>query len=109
MAYLPWADHLQSDGVPSRREDGVPPGGEQPPAEDADPGAFGQEISNHLFSAGLDLHYTLMTMPAGPGRDRVEHAIAQIDDAIKDLRHLMVEITKRLAWRSWLLTLRTRL
>lgn len=89
MAYLPWADNLHA----SRRDAGVPPGGGPSPLEGADAGEFGQEISNHLFSAGLDLHFTLMTMPDGPGRDRVEHAITEIDDAIKDLRHLMVEIT----------------
>lgn len=115
MAYLPWAGNLQSDGVGSYRQaapgDGDGPGGSGPPAgrqsraEGADPGAFGQAISNHLFSAGLDLHFALATLNDGPGRDRLAHAITEIDDAIRDLRHLMVEITERLAWPSWLLTL----
>jgi hypothetical protein len=59
--------------------------------------ALGQAISNRLFSVGLDLHFVMMTRHEGPGVPRLEHAIAEIDDAIKDLRHLMVAITQRLA------------
>lgn len=60
-------------------------------------GSVGQEISDHLFTAGLDLHFTLMTMDSGPGRDRAEHAISEIDEALRDLRRLMAAIMKQLA------------
>ena len=92
MAFLPWAESLQSDCVEPRREAGTPPGGGPSRVTGSDPGAYAQMISNHLFSAGLDLHFTLMTLQPGPGRDRVEKAITEIDDAIRDLRHLMTEI-----------------
>jgi hypothetical protein len=58
---------------------------------------LGQAISNRLFSAGLDLDFVMMTLNDEPGARRLEHAITEIDDAIKDLRHLMVAITQRLA------------
>lgn len=103
MAFLPWAESLQTDGVEPRREAGAPPGGGQSRAADIDPGMYAQTISNHLFSAGLDLHFTLMTLHDGPGRDRVEQAITEIDDAIRDLRHLMTEIAERLALPPWLM------
>lgn len=60
-------------------------------------GRAGQEISDHLFTAGLDLHFTLMTLGDSPGRDRVEHAVSEIDDALKALRHLMAAIMQQLA------------
>ena len=59
--------------------------------------ALGQAISNRLFSAGLDLDFVMMTRHDEPGVRRLEHAITEIDDAIKELRHLMVAITQRLA------------
>lgn len=65
-------------------------------------GSVGQEISDHLFAAGFDLHFTLMTLDDGPGRDRVEHAVAEIDDALRDLRRLMTVIMQQLRWPSWL-------
>jgi hypothetical protein len=58
---------------------------------------FGQTISNRLFSAGLDLHFVLMMVRDGPGRHRLEHAVAELDEAIKDLRHLMLAVSQRLA------------
>jgi hypothetical protein len=69
-------------------------------ADSAAPGqtaVLGQAISNRLFSAGLDLHFVMMTRQDGPGVPRLEHAIAEIDDAIKDLRHLIIAITQPLA------------
>ena len=63
----------------------------------ADPGAIGQEISNRLFSVGCDLHFALMTLREGPGKRRLGHAIHEIDDALRDLRHLMLAITEQLA------------
>ena len=62
-----------------------------------DPGAVGQEISRRLFSAGCDLHYALMTVREEPARYRLEHAVHEIDDAIRELRHLMLAILERLA------------
>lgn len=59
--------------------------------------ALGQAISNRLFSAGLDLNFVMMTRHDEPGVRRLEQAITEIDDAIKDLRHLMLAITQRLA------------
>ena len=62
-----------------------------------DRGAVGQEISSRLFSAGCDLHYAMMTVREGQGRQRLEHAVQEIDDAIRELRHRMLAIIARLA------------
>jgi len=116
MTYLPWAGSLQSDtvtdpvGQPSaadpQRSEGShgsashgasSPRGFASGSPAADPGVFGQAISNRLFSAGLDLHFVLMLVHDEPGRRRLEHAVAELDEAIKDLRHLMLAITQRLA------------
>lgn len=59
--------------------------------------ALGQAISSRLFCASLDLHFVMMTRHDRAGGLRLEHAIAEIDDAIKDLRHLMLAITQPLA------------
>jgi hypothetical protein len=72
-------------------------GGRFPAASLTDPGAVGQEISSRLFSAGCDLHFAMMTVREGPGRQRLEHAVHEIDDAIRELRHLMVAVMERLA------------
>ena len=123
MTYLPWAGSLQSDsaadpmGPPSaadpRGSNGShgsaphrngsashrtsAPQGVAAENHAADPGVCGEAISNRLFSAGLDLHFVLMMVHDGPGRRRLEHAVAELDDAIKDLRHLMLAVTQRLA------------
>jgi hypothetical protein len=56
---------------------------------------FGETIAHHLFSAGLDLNYALMFFERGePGRNRLLHAIDEIDAAIASLRHLVVEAGK---------------
>jgi hypothetical protein len=59
--------------------------------------ALGQRISSRLFSVGLDLNLLMRRLNDEPGVGRLEHAITEIDDAIKDLRHLMLAITQRLA------------
>lgn len=64
--------------------------------------SVGQKISDHLFTAGLDLSFTLVRQDDGPARDRVEHAIAEIDDALRDLRRLMILIAQQLRWPAWL-------
>ncbi|HEX6451367.1 MAG TPA: hypothetical protein VF060_18115 [Trebonia sp.] len=102
------ADPLSRPGPGTSPEPSSPPRpaslGERSQAESyADSGvspeaaALGQMISNRLFSASFDLHFVMMTRNDGPGVRRLEHAIAEIDDAIKDLRHLILAITQRLA------------
>jgi hypothetical protein len=51
---------------------------------------LGQEISHRLFSAGLDLDFALSLDGNGPATDRLRHAVAELDEAIKDLRRLML-------------------
>jgi hypothetical protein len=58
--------------------------------------AFGQSITVRLFAAGLDLNSALMRIESGHARsddktaDGIRHAIAEVDEAIKELRHLML-------------------
>ena len=58
--------------------------------------AFGQSITLRLFAAGLDLNSALMRVESGQSRsddqaaEGIRHAIAEIDEAIKELRHLML-------------------
>jgi hypothetical protein len=61
-------------------------------ADRCDPGVLGQAISNKLFSVGMDLHFALMQTRDRQSRERLEHAVAEIDDAVKDLRHLMTAL-----------------
>jgi hypothetical protein len=84
---------LRSDGADGRPRAGSHPDSGAP----GQPAALGQAISNRLFSAGFDLDFVMMTRHDEPGVRRLEHAITEIDDAIKDLRHLMVAIMQRLA------------
>jgi len=75
-------------------------GGHTDSGAPAQAAAIGQAISNRLFSASLDLHFVLMARydgHGGPGKLRLDHAIAEIDEAIKDLRHLMLAVTQPLA------------
>jgi hypothetical protein len=88
-------DHDASELLP--RQPRPDRGGRFPAARLADPGAVGQEISSRLFSAGCDLHFAMMTVREGPGRQRLEHAVQEIDEAIRELRHLMLAIMERLA------------
>ena len=53
-------------------------------------GGLGQAICHRLFSAGLDLDFALSLDGDGPAADRLRHAVAELDEAIKDLRHLML-------------------
>jgi hypothetical protein len=61
----------------------------------ADTGSLGQVISARLFTAGLDLQYVLAATNHGPGEKRLEHAINEIDEAIKQLRHLMLAVMEQ--------------
>ncbi len=81
-------------------------GGRPPPAADelvydlgyvGDVGALGQAICHRLFSAGLDLDCALSLDGEGPAADRMRHAVVELDDAIKDLRHLMLAVSGPLA------------
>lgn len=55
-----------------------------------DVGLLAQEITSRLFSAGQDLYFALMMVRDGPARSWLEHAVTELDDAITDLRHLML-------------------
>jgi hypothetical protein len=58
--------------------------------------AFGQSITVRLFAAGLDLNSALMRVESGHARsddqtaEGIRHAIAEIDEAIRELRHLIL-------------------
>jgi hypothetical protein len=54
--------------------------------------SLGQVLSSRLFTAGLDLQYVRATVNHGPGERHLEHAIDEIDEAIRDLRHLMLAV-----------------
>lgn len=56
------------------------------------PSALGQALANHLFAAGLDLQFALMVVGDGAAAPRLRHAVDEIDQAIKDLRILMLAI-----------------
>lgn len=56
--------------------------------------ALGDEISNRLFLAGLDLCSALGLVKNGPARERLEQAISELDDSIKDLRLLMLAVAQ---------------
>lgn len=66
------------------------------PARDSDPGhgydagTLGQAISDRLFSAGLDLHSALNLAGDGPVADGLRQAVAELDEALIYLRHLML-------------------
>ncbi len=65
-------------------------------ARDREPGgevdALGQEIVGRLFRAGLDLHFALTLTADGRSANRLQHAVAELDRAIHDLRHLMLAV-----------------
>lgn len=63
----------------------------------SDAGALGEAIANRLFSAALDLHFALMVAGEGVVAPRLRHAIEQLDEAVKDLRHLMLAIPQQAA------------
>jgi hypothetical protein len=62
------------------------------PGCDGDFLVLGQEIAARLFIAGLDLHSALTLIADGPVADRLYHAIAELDGAIRDLRHLVLAV-----------------
>jgi hypothetical protein len=54
-----------------------------------DAALMAQAITGRLFTAGYDLCFVLGMTNDGPGRDRLEHAVSEVDGAIRDLRHLI--------------------
>jgi hypothetical protein len=63
--------------------------------DDSDAGVRGQRIANCLFSAGLDVHFALMVAGDGPAASQLRHAVDQIDDAIRELRFMMLAIPEQ--------------
>lgn len=57
-----------------------------------DAALIAQAMTNRLFTAGYDLCFVLGMASDGPGRDRLEHAVSEVDGAIRDLRHLMLTL-----------------
>jgi hypothetical protein len=57
-----------------------------------DAALIAQAITGSLFSAGYDLCFVLGMTSDGPGRTRLEHAVSEVDGAIRDLRHLMLTL-----------------
>jgi hypothetical protein len=55
-------------------------------------GALGQAIATRLFSAGLALNSALSRIRDGPAADRVRQAVDDIDEAIRDVRRLMLSV-----------------
>ena len=60
---------------------------------DADAGVLAETIVSRLFSAGMDLHFALMVTGDGVVAPKLRHAIGELDEALKSLRHLMLAIT----------------
>lgn len=63
-----------------------------PSGHGPDPGALGQAIADRLFSAGMDLQFALMVAGDGPAASHLRHAVDQLDEAVKDLRHLVLAV-----------------
>ncbi len=55
-------------------------------------GEFGQSVVTRLFTAGLALNSALARIRDGPAADRVRHAVDEIDEAIRELRLLMLAL-----------------
>jgi hypothetical protein len=70
------------------------------PGDAVDTGALGQQIANCLFSTGMDVQFALMVAGDGPAGSHLRHAVGQLDDAIKDLRCLMLAIPGQGTWPS---------
>lgn len=68
------------------------PGTAASPADDDRLGALGDEVNNRLFRAGLDMCSALGLAKDEAVRMRLKRAVAELDDAIKDLRHLMLTV-----------------
>jgi len=56
--------------------------------------ALGQAITARLFSVGLDLHFVLGLTTHPAARARLEGAIVELDDVIKDVRLLALRFTE---------------
>jgi uncharacterized protein YgfB (UPF0149 family) len=53
-------------------------------------------IAGRLFAAGLDLNYVLMLSDEdSPVVSRARHAVGEIDEALADLRRLVVRASQR--------------
>ena len=89
MTYSARAGPAQPTGPPPFR---WPDDDARDPGCDGDVRALGQGIAARLFIAGLDLHSALTLIADGPVADRLQAAIAEIDGAIRDLRHLVVAV-----------------
>jgi len=89
MTYSARAGPAQPTGPPPFRwpDDDV-----RDPGCDGDVRALGQGIAARLFIAELDLHSALTLIADGPVADRLYHAIAELDGAIRDLRHLLLAV-----------------
>jgi hypothetical protein len=57
-------------------------------------GMHGQAIAERLFSVGLDLDYALTMAGDGPGAIRLRQAAAELDQAVLDLRFLMISLSR---------------
>jgi hypothetical protein len=57
-----------------------------------DAALIAQAITGRLFTVGYDLCFVLGMTGDGPGKDRLEHAVSEVDGAIRDLRHLMLTL-----------------
>lgn len=55
---------------------------------------LGQAVADRLFSVGLDLNYLLVLIGDEVGANRLRHALKEIDEAIGDLRLLMIAPSK---------------
>jgi hypothetical protein len=89
MTYSARAGPAQPTGPPPPR---WPADDVRDPRCDGDVRVLGQGIAARLFIAGLDLHSALTLIADGPVADRLYHAIAELDGAIRDLRHLVVAL-----------------
>lgn len=61
-------------------------------ADDDRISVLGDEITNKMFLAGMSLCSAIGLTTDEPVRLRLERAVADLDDALKDLRHLMVAV-----------------
>jgi len=88
-------DGLGADPAPARTPP-QPGSSEYPqdPGYGSDVGSLGQAIVHRLFSAGLDLSFAVMVTADGPVADRLQHAIAELDQAIAEVRHLMFALSR---------------
>jgi hypothetical protein len=58
----------------------------------ADTALIADAITRRLFSAGYDLYFVLAMTGDGPARTRLEHAVDELDGALRDVRRLMITI-----------------